>query len=165
MLRRAPDRDAVRVGRRQKRVRLDGEVRDHRKRVVVLDDADRRCASSTLPQPNCHSLQRVRVRERIVRAAAPDPARAAPARSSAASTDRHRRQFLDIDANERSPRCSPRPSVRRRRPPPARRRTSFRPTASIGRSAKTGPYRGTGCGKSSAVKMPRTPGTRRASSV
>ena len=53
VLDRAPDRDAVAVGRGHERVRLDRELGDHRERVGALDDDVRRRVrpSSRSPQP------------------------------------------------------------------------------------------------------------------
>ena len=99
VLRRAPDRDAIRVGSGEKRVRLDGEVRDHRKRVVVLDD-EIGGGFVDVPPAELPLLQRVGVRQRI---AGPE-IRSLHERSMCVERrcDRqHRGQFLDIDANER----------------------------------------------------------------
>ena len=65
MLNRTPDRDALGVRRGQESMRLDRKVRDHRERIVVLDDAVCTRVSRGTPA-ELPFVQDVRLRERIV---------------------------------------------------------------------------------------------------
>ena len=82
MLNRAPDRDTLGVGRGQERMRLDGEVRDHRERVVVFDDTVRSgfacgCPSRSAIRAGCSSARADRWRAGLGPGPVgpPDPAR------------------------------------------------------------------------------------------
>ena len=136
MLRRAPDRDAVRVGRGEKRVRLDGEMRDHRKRVVVLDDEIGRGLVDVAPA-ELPLLQRVGAARADRSGAAPDPARAAPCVERRVDRQ-HRGQLLEVDANEPRSALSRRPRSLRRRRRRARLRTSSRPWQASGDRRRRG---------------------------
>ena len=155
MLGRAPDGDAVRVGRREERVRLDREVRDHRERVVVLDDAigpgaphrpsrtatrgERSCASGSCLDANSRILdERRRGIERLL-------------------DGEHRRQLFVVDPHEPPPPALAASSVSAATAATGSPKNFVSPTASTGRSLYAGPYRGTGCGRSPAVRTPRTP--------
>ena len=124
MLSRAPHGDAVGIGRRQKRVRLDREMRDHRKRIVVLDDEIGRGVVDIAPA-ELPLLQRIGVRERIAAAQ-----RRRLHERRAARRVRHRPTTppaVPRTQHERgSQRASRRPRSLRRRRRQARLRTSSR---------------------------------------
>ena len=122
----APDRDAVAVRRGHERVRLDGELGDHREVVGALDDEiGVRAAASTSPQP-------WRCSRRTLVSASGSPGRSDGSCTSGASGGERTGDREDGRAAPRTrPRRArrlprPRPASPRRRPRPGRRGTSSR---------------------------------------
>ena len=126
VLDRAPDRDAVAVGRGHECVGLDGELGDHREVVGVLDDQVRLALGGVDVAPAVAVLaQDVRAGQRVVRAERRvlDERRIGGERRGDRVT---RGQRLVVDPDQPRPPPRPRPSSPPRPPRRARRGTSSR---------------------------------------